>query len=106
MNTEPQLPAHESRTKSIRRAVFGVGAVAAAFALSSCSPEQVASKEPVGVYTVKAGDTLSGIAEKVCLGDEDDVTIRNRVVDLQIANDLSSSEVHEDQTIKLPANLC
>lgn len=73
-------------------AVLAIGAVAAAGSFASAAG-------PMGTLTVQSGDTLSQIAAQRL----PDLSVPEGVVAIQLANGLSTSQVHAGQTLIIPA---
>ncbi len=63
-----------------------------------------ATPKPGLKYTVVSGDTLSEIVADACPKGPD--TINNMVIDMQMANGLSTPDIHAGQQVILPADLC
>lgn len=67
-----------------------LNAVAGSLASASGEVEQI---------TVRAGQTLSGIAVEYL----PELSVRDAVVELQLSNDLSTDQIHVGQTLRIPS---
>ena len=75
-----------------------VAAVMSTLATGLAGQLAAASGEP-RIVTVQSGQTLSGIADR----ELPDLTIAEGVVELQIANALSTTQIHTGQQLVIPA---
>jgi hypothetical protein len=82
------------------RLVFALlAAVALALLLSVLAGSLASASGEAQEITVRAGQTLSGIAAEHL----PEVPIRDAVVELQVFNGLSSSNIHVGQTLRIPS---
>jgi hypothetical protein len=101
--TGPDIEADRGVVRLNRRGrlVRTVGAVALAGALGWTVTGAMAAgaSTPAHSVTVEAGQTLSAVAAR----ELPDLPVREGVARLQLANGLSSSDVHAGQVLQIPA---
>lgn len=99
----PSLPPEPAYRLTRRGRVvvgFFIALVLAALVLALSGQFASAAGEPRSI-TVRPGDTLSEIAARELPG----LTIADGIVELQLANNLPSSQVHAGQTLVVPSDL-
>ena len=92
-------PVRISRRGRLARTV-GAVLVAAALAWTGISAVTAGATAPQQTVTVDAGQTLSSIAAR----ELPDLPVREAVAQIQLANGLSSSDVHVGQVLQIPAH--
>ena len=91
-------PVRTSRRGRLARTV-GVVLIAAALAWTGVTAVTAGAAAPQHTVTVDAGQTLSSIAAR----ELPDLPVREGVAQIQLANGLSSSDVHVGQVLQIPA---
>jgi len=91
-------PVRTSRRGRLARTV-GVVLIAAALAWTGVTAVTAGAAAPQHTVTVEAGQTLSSIAAR----ELPDLPVREGVAQIQLANGLSSSDVHVGQVLQIPA---
>jgi hypothetical protein len=91
-------PVRISRRGRLARTV-GAVLIAAALAWTGVTAVTAGAAAPQHTVTVDAGQTLSSIAAR----ELPDLPVREGVAQIQLANGLSSSDVHVGQVLQIPA---
>jgi LysM repeat protein len=95
----PQEPVAMRLTSFGRLVVSVLAAAALALLLSAFAGSLASASGEAKEITVQAGQTLSEIAAKHL----PDLSVRDAVVELQILNGLSTSQIHAGQTLRVPS---
>ncbi|HEU4998627.1 MAG TPA: LysM peptidoglycan-binding domain-containing protein [Lapillicoccus sp.] len=102
----PTGPEGESAPRSVRLSRRGrlvrtgaVVAISVALGWTVVSTVAAGALPPVHTVTVESGQTLSSIAARELPG----LPVREGVAQIQLANGLSSSDVHVGQILQIPA---
>ena len=95
-------PSREPRMRLTRRGRLVVLVLVAAILvvlLNAVAGSLASASGEVEQITVRAGQTLSGIAVDYL----PELSVRDAVVELQLFNDLSTDQIHVGQTLRIPS---